>query len=180
LAAINPLMIKKPFVDTDEFSDLISGQLKGIKNIELLILKGHVLVEYALNKYIDAFSHTDISIEDSRFSFAQKLDVCRILGLIKNSTDHLNEQLVALNKIRNQIAHTLTFDHKTLEQIFKHHPQEVQQFKSLKEDTKNIKVLSGIIPWLCGNIIGRLETKQTIDKAIREIGVQQIRKELKH
>jgi hypothetical protein len=173
-------MIKKHFVDTDEFSDLISGQLMGIKDIELLILKGHVLVEYALNRYIDAFSATDTSIEDSRFSFAQKLDVCKILGLIKNPDDHLNEQLIALNKIRNQIAHTLTFDRQTLHQIFKHHPEEVEQYNSQQEDRKNIKILSGIISWLCGNIIGRLESKQTIDNSIREIGVQQIKRDLKH
>src|SRR5258708_9990276 len=149
--------------ESSKFSHLILSQLKGISHIDLLIIKGHILIEYAMNKFIDDFSEHNKSIEDTRFTFYQKVQICKILGLffIKEN-DELEIEIIALNKLRNEIAHKLTFTRETLETLFKYHPDEEKVLERFKPHTRDLKMLRWIIMFMCGNIIGRLEGKKEI------------------
>ncbi|MBS1600607.1 MAG: hypothetical protein JST75_20450 [Bacteroidetes bacterium] len=145
-------------IDADEFRDFIIKQLEGIENVELFILKGHILIEYALNKYIDSFSQHDESFEDARFGFASKIQICKILGLFfGNVNDNLERQLLIINKIRNQIAHTLDFEERLLLDLYNLSAGEIDELAKYSKQDKGLVMLHDIIPWICGNIMGRLK-----------------------
>ena len=47
---------KDPLLNKREFAQFVFSQIAIITDEELLIIKGHLLIEYALNKYIDTVS----------------------------------------------------------------------------------------------------------------------------
>ena len=170
--------VRKTSVDENEMFELIEQHFHGIKNIDLIILKGHLLVEYAMSRYIDVISNHDTSIDSLRFGFFQKLELCKILGFIDvtNQKDlEIYDQLKILNEIRNKIAHSLSFDRKMLDGLFKYHLDELEEYKRYKEANRDREILKGIIPWLFGalsRLMAQRETKAAALKAIQEINAE--------
>jgi hypothetical protein len=75
----------------------------------LAVLKGHLIIEQAMDELLRAsFFHPD-HVREDRFSFAQKARMCRSMSLVENK-DGLWTVLSAVNKLRNQIAHSLDAD----------------------------------------------------------------------
>ncbi len=169
------LQERKIKVNEKEFGLLISKHITNINDIELLILKGHLLVEYILNKYIDSFSDHGKRMEESKFTFSQKIHVCKILGLFSADGDTLEEQILILNKIRNQIAHSLSFKRSLLNQLYKFHPKFKDRFKNEIGKRKDILLLTTIIPYVCGNIYGILETKFIFEEIVKEVGIKALK-----
>ena len=97
---------KKDRYNLEEIKKLITEQLCTCDDIQLVILKGHILIEYLLNHIIDIRANEDIEFEKSKFSFSQKLYLYRLL--CNNSTELYND-INLLNKLRNEIAHKLTY-----------------------------------------------------------------------
>jgi hypothetical protein len=163
---------KQGKVDEDEMFEMISKHLHGLKSLELIILKGHLLVEYALSRYIDVLSQHKNTIDELRFTFTQKLEILKILGFISMSDEwdlELLEQLKTLNKIRNEIAHSLTFDRKMLDQLFKYHPKELEEYKRYKEGNRDREILIGIIPWIFGALEYLMERKEPHEEALKKL-----------
>ena len=74
-----------------------------------IMLKGHLLVEEALEAIIGKFVFHPEFIEDASLRFPQKIDIARSMSL----DEHNNEmwQLgIAINSLRNELAHSLKSD----------------------------------------------------------------------
>lgn len=56
----------------EEFEQLILSSINNLNDLELVILKGQILVEYALNKFIDDLSNDNFYIHKENFQFSQK------------------------------------------------------------------------------------------------------------
>src|SRR5674476_171882 len=54
--------------------------LPPLVNLELLVLKGHLLVEAELQYFLEAVSRHPNSLEDARLSFIQKVHLVQALG----------------------------------------------------------------------------------------------------
>jgi hypothetical protein len=74
-----------------------------------IILKGHLLVEYLLDKIIEQKCKAPNKIlDDSRtYSFSVKLQLVYSMGLLP---DYLYENIVRINRLRNKLAHNLDFE----------------------------------------------------------------------
>ena len=74
-----------------------------------ITLKGHLLIEYLINKIIEQNNKTSQSkLEKSRnYTFAKKLQLVYSMGLIP---DYLFDNINRINRLRNTLAHNLSFD----------------------------------------------------------------------
>lgn len=83
-----------------------------------LILKGHLLTEHALHFYIEMNSVEKLNFKKVKFTFSNKIEIAKILGLYKVRPE-LYTELKLLNRLRNSIAHNLKYDEKTLNEFLK-------------------------------------------------------------
>ncbi len=85
----------------------LEEHLRYVDESALVILKGHLVIEEALNEIIRTFVFHSEQLEGARISYAQKVALARSMSL----DEHNNEmwQLVlAVNSLRNELAHALT------------------------------------------------------------------------
>lgn len=103
----------------DQYCEFIIEKLQGLPNIELLILQGHILSEHSLNMYLESLCHEErpTFFDTKDFTYHQKLLISRDFGTPGLMNQDLYQLLSCLNKVRNDIAHRLSYkvDHlKTL------------------------------------------------------------------
>lgn len=103
------------------------------RDTDNLIIKGHILTEYAMNFFIEMSSVEKIDLKEIRFTYSNKIDIVRILGLFKKN-EFLYNELKLLNKLRNSIAHRLKYDEKVLSDFLKGFERHRGNFKSDKVD----------------------------------------------
>jgi hypothetical protein len=74
------------------------------RDLTLIILKGHLLVEEELNSFLSRCPIHPTALEDARLTFLQKLRVVRAFYPLRQNAPEwgLAEEL---NKLRNKIAH---------------------------------------------------------------------------
>jgi hypothetical protein len=73
---------------------------------ELILLKGHLLVERLLEKYLAANLANPSALTDGEFSFSQKLAVVAALSC-KSDSEWLWVTIKLFNRLRNRLAHRL-------------------------------------------------------------------------
>jgi hypothetical protein len=101
----------------EEFSEM--------KRIDLFILRTHLYVEHYLEMILDF--HLENYEEIDSFRFSQKLRVCKSLGLLDQE---LLENLKLINRMRNDLVHTLDIGEAFSEKI----EPRLQQMHLLAED----------------------------------------------
>ena len=139
----------------EEFIKFSSKELSSINDTQLLILKGHILVEYSLNCYLEAKSINNKSdFFKEQFTFSTKLKMAKhftTLGAIDN--DLINE-IHILNKIRNEIAHKLSYNNTLLNQLFSEViKQSPEGIMSNPNATVKEKII-GTIAFITGALFG--------------------------
>ncbi|MBC5786392.1 hypothetical protein H8N03_25870 [Ramlibacter sp. USB13] len=71
-----------------------------------VLLKGHLLIEEALNRILEQYVFHREHLEDARLTFNQKVLIGRSLALRKNNIGEW-ELIAAINTLRNELAHRL-------------------------------------------------------------------------
>lgn len=93
----------------DEYENLLGQYASNVERKYGLILRGHLIIDHALNNILQTVSSSPRYLEGARLSFLQKINIIRALA---NFDVPLEDQfwasLVALNAIRNKMAHTLS------------------------------------------------------------------------
>ena len=104
---------------TEEFVNFSTGELNEISDVQLLILKGHILVEYCLNCYLESVSTSENSdfFKKDKMNFSTKLKVLKHFTTFGSDADII-EELIMLNSIRNEIAHSLSYNENLLKKLF--------------------------------------------------------------
>jgi len=95
---------------------IINEHLIDCKDIDNLIIKGHLIIEHCINEFIIKQSIAKIDIRKLNFSFLDKVEISRILGLFEINSG-LYKNMVLLNTLRNSIAHNLKFNKKILNEF---------------------------------------------------------------
>jgi hypothetical protein len=133
-------------------------------NLELVILKGHILLEYILNKAIEIKSNFKYDLEKSTFSFSQKIDILVILNILEfNSTSY--QVLKTYNTIRNQIAHRFEYDRRLVEKMIKLGLQGTRGENHIPvDDAERARAIKFLIPFLSGMITAKLITYKPFKK----------------
>ena len=83
----------------------IKGQLPRSRDPILVVLKGHLLLEEALEQLISASCDVPSELEKARLTFAQKLSLVCALSPILSDSDR--SFVRKLNAMRNKMAHRL-------------------------------------------------------------------------
>ena len=100
----------------NEFLNLLQTENEEITDTTLMILKGHIEVEYALNCYLEVVSKMPSDFFRERFSFTTKVKMLQFFG---NLDRNILKELRLLNSLRNDIAHTLKYDETRLDLLIK-------------------------------------------------------------
>lgn len=107
-------------LNIEEFRKFINEQLLAINSFELMILKGHTLIEYTINLYINSISQkNNPDFCDGNTTFSSKLKILENFGKnIGNIDVNFFEELNMLNKLRNEIAHKLKYNEQLIQNIY--------------------------------------------------------------
>ena len=98
--------------------DLYVDHLLSCKDMDNLILKGHLMTEWALQYYINEFAKKKVNFKKVRFTYSNKLEIAKLLGLFENGNTKLYRLLKLVNGLRNSIAHNVEYDSKIINKFF--------------------------------------------------------------
>ena len=98
--------------EIDQYYKFVQEYLWDIPDIELLVLKGHNLIENAINRYIETIVIRPDEFYKQNLSFSQKIAIMKFMTVI-----HLKifEMLTLFNKLRNELSHNLHADKNKIE-----------------------------------------------------------------
>jgi hypothetical protein len=99
-------MLQPLVADEDDFRGRFRRFLPRSKDLTLIVLKGHLLVEEAINGLIDEHLSNPAALASARLGFAQRLAVLRAL-LSEGAFEHWLDSAEKLNTLRNRMAHQL-------------------------------------------------------------------------
>jgi len=77
------------------------------KDLTLVVLKGHLLLEAELNELIDVQLKDPNALKDARLNFYQKLCLVRAVSPLGTLEGEIWEAARLLNTLRNKLAHNL-------------------------------------------------------------------------
>jgi len=140
----------------DEIEEKLKSHLPHSRNLELVVLKCHLLIEFMFNQYIDLIAPTEGVLESERFTFKQKESLVHMLGFPSDPLFFPSIDL--LNTIRNSVAHTMSIDRKKIDHLIQINSGNPDQVEKLT-DSKRISALKSITKYLCLMILGPIEAK---------------------
>lgn len=146
--------MKTKDIKDQDFEELLNKQLNGIETIELMVLKGQILIAYSINKFIADTNESNLDIDKVGFTFSNKIKVAELLGLF-NHNDRTKESINIVNKIRNQIAHQLTFDDEKLQDLLKIYIKLGVKGGGIDKTQSDLENLRGVIIAICGLVMGK-------------------------
>ena len=101
---------------SEDVLDALERHLKTQSEPELLLLKGHLILEQCLNQLLHAYINDEDALEKMNLSFSRKLDLLVALGHKMYVPGTNGEALIRdINRIRNKLAHRLDFDDMEIE-----------------------------------------------------------------
>lgn len=135
---------------TERLMAIVKEQFPRTNILEYAVLKAHLIIEFALDQFIDVTARGNNFDKVRRFNFASKLEVAILLGF--GATDALVIPIIErLNTIRNQAAHKFTIDRDGLDEIFRVVSPDYHDF-SVEHDRERIKRLR----WLCMEVCAKV------------------------
>jgi hypothetical protein len=143
-----------------EVPALLKLELEKVRNLDLTILKCHMLIEYMLNQFIDLTARTEDALYDSRFSFHQELCLAHMLGLPADPL--LMPSLELLNTIRNSVAHTLVPNRALIDEPVRWHSEASKEVQNLS-DAQRVTALKRITRGYCGRVLGMIEGQHAVE-----------------
>jgi hypothetical protein len=142
----------------DEFGYFLIGELSQIKDVTLVLLKGHLFTEFAINCYLESLSQMEKSnFFKENFTYAIKIKMLAHFGNIESEEILILESIRLLNKLRNGIAHSLNVNDQLIQEFFttlgKVAPPHRGNFRDENLDIP-LRLTSGIA-FICGIIFGK-------------------------
>jgi hypothetical protein len=131
----------------EELSKNHATSYTAFSSIEGIIIRGHILYEKELDLAIGLNIPKKEHYDPEKFTFSHKVRIARMLALIDKWLTEVN----ALNKLRNQIAHSLAYDDKLVDIIIKSTEKENDKAE-VSNSTENR--LKSSISFLCGHLAG--------------------------
>lgn len=142
----------------NEFGHFLTNELSQLNDITLVLLKGHLFTEFAINCYLESLSQANKSnFFKENFNYSTKLSMLVHFGKFENEGTLILESIKHLNKLRNGIAHSLDVNEQLIHEFFatlgKALPPNVGVFRNVNVDIP-LRLTSGI-SIICGIIFGR-------------------------
>jgi hypothetical protein len=98
--------IEKFFHENDIKVHELSKQIPNVKDVTLIVIKGHLVVERCMYEILQAHMNHPKYLEQARFSFAQLLQLVKAISKIPPHENTFGS-IKKLNSLRNHLAHNL-------------------------------------------------------------------------
>lgn len=144
---------------SDGLKTKIKAHIPRSRNLELVILKCHLLIEYMFDEFIDLMAPTEGIIKNERFTFKQKEALVHMLGFTGGPIFFPSVDL--LNKLRNQVAHTLEINRDTVDELIMLNSDEPDDINGI-DDAERTKAIKQITKFMCFYILGAIEGMHTV------------------
>lgn len=145
---------KRPSEKDANMEQLLKANMPRSNNLDLVILKGHILLEYMLNQFITLMAPTQIDIKKLNISFRHKIEIVHMLGMLK-FPPFFYVTLDIFNSLRNQVAHELTINRGLVDKLIKYNSEEIG---SVPEDDKvRAKAIKKIVRFWCWVLMGYIQ-----------------------
>ena len=143
-------------------ADQHANDFKRFTEIEGIIIRGHIVVERQLIRAIEMSVDNPREFDPEKLSFSNKVMIAHMMGI----SDLFKVEFKSLNKLRNQVAHSLQFDTQLLHLII----DEVNKKQTVIEKSMPIEVQLGTaISFICGAISqANLKVKKELLETITE------------
>jgi|GEM_PF-2541295 len=128
------------------------------RDVDLLILKGHLLVERFLTSLIESYCFKPEFLEDAKLSFFNKVKLARCLVMHPMPDDSIWDNIECLNRLRNEIVHKWKTDkrEKLIRNFLAYREEENEKVDpasiDLSTDEKCAEEVSRSICWLLGQL----------------------------
>lgn len=128
------------------------------RDVDLLVLKGHLLVEQFLTSLIESYCWKPEFLEDARLSFFNKVKLVRCFVMHPMPDDSIWDNVERLNRLRNELAHKWKPEkRKKLIRHFltyraKEHEKVDPSSIDLSTDERCAEEVSRSISWLIGQL----------------------------
>jgi len=93
-------------MDNDDLKQWVKNNLPSDSDIELIVLKGHLLIEECLNSIIDAAKLNNSCLGNLDLNFYKRVILVNTLCW-KSPEDKIWNFILQINKLRNDLAHNL-------------------------------------------------------------------------
>jgi hypothetical protein len=110
-------MPKRESTQSIDFDEKIFDHLINCRDIDNLIIKGHLITEHLIDEFIENHSIARVNFNNHKIGYNLKIEIAKILGLFILN-ENLYQTLIQLNKLRNSIAHSLNFGDELLNSFF--------------------------------------------------------------
>ena len=149
----------------DDILESLDGILKKYDEVELILLKGHLILEQALNDHLSHYISDQNKLDRLNLMFSKKLDLLVALEgddylSFRDGVKHLKE----INRIRNKLAHTLEFENFESDlkawacSVVGYTPKTIDK-KSTYRNTV-IKAFYFLTGYLVGNSVGKSSVRK--------------------
>jgi hypothetical protein len=97
-------------MNLEEVYESLETELMKQTEIELILLKGHLILEQAVNQHLMLYIDNRKKLDSLNLMFAKKVDLLMALeGEKPNAWQQYASNIKGINKIRNKLAHQLNF-----------------------------------------------------------------------
>ena len=129
--------------ELDKYGKLIYANLSKCTDVELTLIKGQILIEHLVNRFIESSIKNPMEFDSTKFTFSQKFKISLMLGLPIG----IKSEITSIYKLRNQIAHKLTYDGELLTSFLK---GVSRYYQFHKEGIPLIFEVRSAISFICG------------------------------
>lgn len=144
---------------SDRLKTKIKSNIPRSRNLELVILKCHLLIEHMFDEFIDLMAPTEGAIKNERFTFKQKETMVHMLGFPADPIFLPTVDL--LNNIRNQVAHTLEINRDKIDELILLNSENPDDLIGI-DDAMRTRSIKQITKYMCFYVLGVIEAMHAI------------------
>lgn len=142
-----------------------------IKDLDLLILKGHLLIEELMTKTIEKLVFHPKYLNKIQLSYTNKIYISRSISWshVDNSTWHIIEKV---NKLRNEVSHSLSSPkiHQLLRELKNLYNSEIPDKNLHWSEDDDIKGIRFTVVFCIGFLLSFYEDISRLKEIIHTIG----------
>jgi len=146
-------MVNKQEKIGDGFYNRYKKFMPRSKDVTLIILKGHLLIEENVSYFLDQCFMTPEIVRDARLTFYQKIKILQ--AIIGDSNSDIWKSVLILNSLRNNLAHNLEIPklnqniNELLMTIFGDYNLSISEKQMAMSLKRGIAYLCGIVIGMC-------------------------------
>jgi len=123
-------------------------------NLDLIVLKGHLLIEHCINQFIRHYFQDDSFFQERSFTFMVKFNIVR--ALVHPFNADVYNFVEKINELRNKIAHNLDYPGLTdkVDYLINHFGKDAH---NAIDDSTRHEYLKYVFVFTCGSLAGALQ-----------------------